>query len=98
MLAWTIAYYTEKNTNSKIGVQRVMLANTKWNGNSEEVDDDSNKKINKRHGRKRKNDTPDQDIEGSKEKKVPALVMCCLPVIDRLKHLFSNTRDVELLF
>jgi hypothetical protein len=39
-------------------------------------------------GQKRKNATPDQDIEGSKERKVPALVMWYLPMIDRLKRMF----------
>jgi hypothetical protein len=45
----------------------------------------------------RKNATPGQDIEGSNERKVPALVMWYLPVIDRLKHMFSDRRDAELL-
>jgi hypothetical protein len=40
---------------------------------------------------------PDQDIECSKERKVSTLVMWYLPVIDRLRHMFSNPRDVELL-
>jgi hypothetical protein len=36
-------------------------------------------------GWKRKNNTAlDQDIQGSKERKVPALVMWYLPVIDHL--------------
>jgi hypothetical protein len=47
----------------------------KQNDNSEEVEDDSNKKREKRQGRKRKNATPDQDIEESKERKLPSLVM-----------------------
>jgi hypothetical protein len=46
---------------------------------------------------KRKNATPDQDIGGPKERKVSALVMWYLPVIDRLKRMFSNPRDAELL-
>jgi hypothetical protein len=46
---------------------------------------------------KRKIATPDPDIEGSKERKVPALVMWYLPMIERLKHMFSNPRDAELL-
>jgi hypothetical protein len=41
--------------------------------------------------------TPDRDIEGSKERKITALVMCYQPVIDRLKRMFSNPRDIELL-
>jgi hypothetical protein len=47
--------------------------------------------------RKRKNVTPDHDIEGSKDRKVSALVMWYPPVIDHLKHMFSNPRDAELL-
>jgi hypothetical protein len=43
------------------------------------------------------NFTPDQYIEGSKERKVPSLVMWYLHVINYLKHMFSNLRDVELL-
>jgi hypothetical protein len=69
----------------------------KQNDNSEEVEDDSNKKSKKGQGRKRKNVTPDQDIEGSKEIKVPAPGMWYLPMIDHLKRMFSNLTDAELL-
>jgi hypothetical protein len=69
----------------------------KQNDNSEKVEDDSNKKSKKRQGRKRKNVTPDQDIEGSKERKVPAPGMWYLPMIDHLKRMFSNLMDAELL-
>jgi hypothetical protein len=41
--------------------------------------------------------TPDHDIEGSKERKVPAHVMWYLPMIDRLKRMFSTSRDTEML-
>jgi hypothetical protein len=51
----------------------------------------------KRQGGRRKNATLDQNIEGSKERKVSALVMWYLPVINHLKHMFSNPRDAELL-
>jgi hypothetical protein len=65
----------------------------KWNDNIEQ--DSYN---NKRKGRKRKNIAPpDQDNQGSKVRKVPALVMWYLPVIDRLKHMFSNAREAQLL-
>jgi hypothetical protein len=47
MLTRTIASYTEKNTNSKIGVQGAMLVSTNID-NSEEVEDDSNKKSKKK--------------------------------------------------
>jgi hypothetical protein len=55
------------------------------------------KRAKQRRGQKRKDVTPDQDIEGSKERKVSALVMWYLPVIDRLKRMFSNPRDAEIL-
>jgi hypothetical protein len=52
---------------------------------------------NKRKGQKRKNTVPlDQDNHGSKERKVPTLVMWYLPDIDRLKHMFSNAREAQL--
>jgi hypothetical protein len=76
---------------------RCNASRYKRNDNSEEVEDDSNKKSKKRQGRKRKNATPDQDIEGSKERKVPALMMWYLPVIDCLKRMFLNPRDAKLL-
>jgi hypothetical protein len=53
---------------------------------------------NKRKGRKRKNTAPpDQDNQGSKERKVLALVMWYLSVIDHLKRMFSNAREAQLL-
>jgi hypothetical protein len=58
--------------------------------------DHSNKKSKKRQGQKRKNVTPDQDIEGSKERKVPTLVIWYLPMIYHLKRMFSKPRDAEL--
>jgi hypothetical protein len=36
-------------------------------------------------------------IESFRERKIPALVMWYLPVINHLKHMFSNPRDTELL-
>jgi hypothetical protein len=41
-------------------------------------------------------DETDSD-EDKKKKKIPALMMWYLPVIDHLKHVFSNPRDVELV-
>jgi hypothetical protein len=65
----------------------------KWNDNIEE--DSYN---NKRKGRKRKNTAPpDQYNQGSKERKVPALVMWYLPIIDRLKRMLSIVREAQLL-
>jgi hypothetical protein len=40
---------------------------------------------------------PDQDIQGSKERKVSTLVMWYLPVIDHLKLMFSIARESQLL-
>jgi hypothetical protein len=37
------------------------------------------------------------DKEDKKKRKIHALVMWYLPVIDRLKHVFSNSRDTELV-
>jgi hypothetical protein len=52
---------------------------------------------NKRKGQKRKNTALlDQDSQGSKERKVPALVMWFLPVIDYLKRLISSAREAQL--
>jgi hypothetical protein len=49
-------------------------------------------------GRKRKNNAAlDKDIQESKERNVPTLMMWYLPVIDRLKRMFSNPRDAQLL-
>jgi hypothetical protein len=50
---------------------------------------------NKRKGWKRKNTAPDN--QGSKERKVPALVIWYLPVIDHLKCMFSKAREAQLL-
>jgi hypothetical protein len=40
-------------------------------------------------------DENDSDKEDNKKRKIPALVMWYLPVIDHLKHVFSNPRDAE---
>jgi hypothetical protein len=37
------------------------------------------------------------DKEDKKKRKIHALVMWYLPVIDRLKHVFSSPRDAELV-
>ena len=37
------------------------------------------------------------DMDGKKKSKNPTLVMWYLPVIDRLKRLFSNPREAELM-
>jgi hypothetical protein len=72
---------------------RCNASRYKWNNNIEK--DSYNKK---RKRRKRKNTVPlDQDNQGSKERKVPTLAMWYLPVIDHLKHMFSNAREAQLL-
>jgi hypothetical protein len=58
---------------------RCNASRYKWNNNSEE--DSYN---NMRKGRKRKDTAPpNQDSQGSKERKVSVLVMWYLPIIDR---------------
>jgi hypothetical protein len=72
---------------------RCNASRYKWNNNIEQ--DSYN---NKRKGWKRKNTTPpDQDNSGSKERKVPTLVMWYLPVIEWLKRMFPNARVAQLL-
>jgi hypothetical protein len=72
---------------------RCNASQYKWDDNMEQ--DSYN---NKRKGRKRKNTAPpDQDNEGSKERKIHVLVMWYLTVIDHLKHMFSNAREAQLL-
>jgi hypothetical protein len=42
-------------------------------------------------------DENDSNKDGNKKRKIPALVMWYLLVIDRLKRMFSNPRDAELV-
>jgi hypothetical protein len=42
-------------------------------------------------------DKNDSDKEDNKRRKIPALVMWYLPVIDCLERVFSNSRDAELV-
>jgi hypothetical protein len=42
-------------------------------------------------------DKNDSDKEDIKKIKIPALMMCYLPVIDHLNRVFSNPRDAELV-
>jgi hypothetical protein len=73
---------------------RCNASQYKWNDNIEK--DSYN---NKRKGWKRKNSTPrDQDSQGSKERKVPIVVMWYLPIIDHLTCMFSNASEAKLLF
>jgi hypothetical protein len=78
--------------NSKIGVQGAMLV-----GTNEMITVRRLMMTPTKRAKKGKNVTPDHDIEGSKERKVHVLMMWYAPVIDRLKHIFLNLRDAELL-
>jgi predicted AlkP superfamily pyrophosphatase or phosphodiesterase len=58
------------------------------------------KKKNKKNtaiGPESVDDENNSDKEDNKKRKIPALVMWYLPVIDHLKHVFSNPRDAELV-
>jgi hypothetical protein len=61
---------------------------------------DTMKKKNKKNtaiGPKSIDDENDSDKEDNKKRKIPALVMWYLPLIGRLKRVFSNPREVELV-
>jgi hypothetical protein len=61
---------------------------------------DTIKKKNKKNiviGSESVDEENDFDNEDNKKRKIPALVMWYLPVIDRLKRVFSNPRDEELV-
>jgi hypothetical protein len=61
---------------------------------------DTMKKKNKKKtaiGPESDDDENDSDMEDKKKRKIPGLVMWYLSVIDHLKHVFSNPRDVELV-
>jgi hypothetical protein len=61
---------------------------------------DTMKKNNKKNtaiGPESVNDKNDSDKEDNKKRKISALVMWHLPVIDHLKCVFSNPRDAELV-
>jgi hypothetical protein len=45
----------------------------------------------------KKKNKKNTDMENNKKRKIPALVMWYLPVIDHLKRVFSNPRDAELV-
>jgi hypothetical protein len=58
------------------------------------------KKKNKKKtaiGHESDNNENDFDKEDKKKRKISALVMWYLPVINHLKRVFSNPRDVELI-
>ena len=66
-------------------------------GSDEEIKVHKSDKVKKKKGRKRKKNNNVLDQHAEHDRKVPALVMWYLPVIDRLKRMFSNPRDAELL-
>jgi hypothetical protein len=61
------------------------------------------KKFSKKNKNKKSTIGPESDddtfddMDGEKKSKIPALVMWYLRVIDRLKRLFSNPREAELM-
>jgi hypothetical protein len=55
------------------------------------------KKKNTAIGPESVDDENDSDKEDNKKRKIPALVMWYLSVIDHLKHVFSNPSDAELV-
>jgi hypothetical protein len=61
---------------------------------------DTMKKKNKKTaiGPESVDDENDSHKEDNKKRKIPALVMWYLPVIDHLKRVFSNPRDVKLVY
>ena len=75
---------------------------SRYKTNDDNADDGSmdNKNRKKRGRKKKKNTGSDHQHEGEEEvneRKIPALVMWYLPVIDRLKRLFSNSRDAKFM-
>jgi hypothetical protein len=58
--------------------------------------DDGSMDNRKKRGWKKKN-ISDKGEEEVNERKFPALMMWYLPVIDHLKHLFSNSRDAKFM-
>jgi hypothetical protein len=54
-------------------------------------------KMNTAIGPESVDDENDSDKEDNKKRKIPALMMWYHPVIDRLKCVFSNHRDAELV-
>jgi hypothetical protein len=58
---------------------------------------DTMKKNNKKTAIGPESDDDENDSNKEDKRKIPALVMWYLLVIDRLKHVFSNPRDAELV-
>jgi hypothetical protein len=58
--------------------------------------DDGSMDNKKKRGQKQKK-TADEGDEEANERKISSLVIWYLPVIDRLKRLFSSARDAKLM-
>jgi hypothetical protein len=72
------------------------MCHASWYKQNNNIEEDSYN--NNMKGWKRKNTAPpNQDSQGSKERKAHTLVMWYLLVIDHLKRMFSNARESQLL-
>jgi hypothetical protein len=91
-----ILYRKEHELKMKCLVSGVSLYKRSYN----HVYADTMKKKNKKNtiiGPESVDDENDSDNEDNKKRRIPALVMRYLLVIDSLKHVFSNPWDVELV-
>jgi hypothetical protein len=91
-----ILYHKEDEFETKCSVYGVSRYKRSYN----HVYVDTMKKKNKKNttiGPKSVDDENDSDKEDNKKRKISVLVMWYLPVIDRLKRVFSNPRDAELV-
>jgi hypothetical protein len=91
-----ILYHKEHEFKTKCPVCGVSRYKRSYN----HVYVDTMKKKNKKNtaiGPDSVDDENDSDKEDNKKRKIPALVMWYLPVIDHLKCVFSNPRDAELV-
>jgi hypothetical protein len=93
-----ISYYNEYEFNTKYPVCGVSRYKRSYN---HVYANTMKKKIKNKNKTAIDPEIVDDEAEFDKEdvmkRKIPALVMCYLPVIDHLKCVFSNTRDVELV-
>jgi hypothetical protein len=93
-----ILYRKEYEFNTKCQVCGVSQYKRSYN---HVYDDTMKKKIKNKNktaiSPKSVDDKADPNKEDMMKRKIHALVMWYLPVIDRLKHVFSNPRDVKLV-
>jgi hypothetical protein len=97
MLARTNASYNEKNTNSNIGVQDAMLVGTNEMITVRRLRMIPIKRVKKGEGERQRMSLLIRTLNAPNREKISFLVMWYLVVIDRLKCVFSNPRDAELL-